>query len=101
MDFITWATSPWGQSVPIHIAWYLIWVMVIAGLLFMIVHALYVGIFAPKKTFAKNDSPAVVAVYKSLDVPSPQSTLIAYGAVPPLTIIGQVKSVFGSAPRRA
>ena len=53
MDFITWATSPWGQSVPIHIAWYLIWVMVIAGLLFMIVHALYVGIFAAKKTFAK------------------------------------------------
>ena len=36
--------------------------VVIAGLLFMIVHALYVGIFAkPKKTFAENDSPAVVA----------------------------------------
>jgi cytochrome b subunit of formate dehydrogenase len=35
--------------------------MAIAGLLFMIVHALYVGIFAAKKTFAKNDSPAVVA----------------------------------------
>jgi len=61
MDFITWATSPWGQTVPIHIAWYLIWFMAIAGLLFMIVHALYVGIFAAKKTFAKNDSPAVVA----------------------------------------
>ena len=61
MDFITWATSPWGQSVPIHIAWYLIWVMAIAGLLFMIVHALYVGIFAKPKKFTKNDSPAVVA----------------------------------------
>ncbi len=26
-----WATSPWGKSVPIHIAWGLIWVAVIAG----------------------------------------------------------------------
>ena len=61
MDFITWATSPWGKSVPIHIAWYLIWVCAIAGLFFMIVHALYVGIFAAPKKFAKNDSPAAVA----------------------------------------
>jgi cytochrome b subunit of formate dehydrogenase len=59
MDFITWAISPWGKSVPIHIAWYLIWVAVIAGLLFMIVHAIYVGIFAPPKKFAKDDSHAV------------------------------------------
>ncbi len=61
MDFITWATSPGGRSVPIHIAWYLIWVAVIAGLLFMIVHAIYVGMFAPAKKFAKDDSPAVLA----------------------------------------
>jgi cytochrome b subunit of formate dehydrogenase len=61
MDPITWATSPWGNSVPIHIAWYLVWAAVIAGLLFMIVHALYVGIFAPPKKFAKDDSPAVLA----------------------------------------
>lgn len=61
MGLITWATSPWGTSVPIHIAWYLIWVAVIAGLLFMIVHAIYVGIYAPPKKFAKNDSPEVLA----------------------------------------
>ena len=61
MELITWATSPWGNSVPMHIAWYLIWVMVIAGLLFMIVHALYVGIFARPRKFAANDTPAVVA----------------------------------------
>src|SRR5260370_3426618 len=35
MDFLEWATSPWGQSVPIHIAWFLIWVAMIAGLLFL------------------------------------------------------------------
>ena len=26
MGVIEWATSPWGQNVPIHIAWFLIWV---------------------------------------------------------------------------
>ena len=61
MGLIQWATSPWGNSVPIHIAWFLIWVCAIAGLLFMIVHALYVGVFAKPKSFAVNDIPAVVA----------------------------------------
>ena len=30
-----WAKSPWGQDVPIHILWYLIWVSAIAGLVFL------------------------------------------------------------------
>jgi cytochrome b subunit of formate dehydrogenase len=61
MGLIQCAISPWGRTVPIHIAWYLIWVCAIAGLTFMIVHALYVGIFARPKKFAVNDTPAVVA----------------------------------------
>lgn len=61
MDPITWATSPWGRSVPIHIAWYLIWVALIAGLLFMIVHAIYVSVIAAPKRFAKSDSPEELA----------------------------------------
>jgi cytochrome b subunit of formate dehydrogenase len=36
-------------------------VCAISGLLFMIVHALYVGIFAKPKKFAVNDTPAAVA----------------------------------------
>ena len=35
MGIIEWATSPLGQNVPIHIAWFLIWVALIAGLLFL------------------------------------------------------------------
>jgi cytochrome b subunit of formate dehydrogenase len=59
MDLVTWATSPWGRSIPIHIAFYLPWIAVIAGLCFMIVHALYVIIVAPPKKFAKfAESPA-------------------------------------------
>jgi len=61
MEFITWATDPWGKTVPIHVAWDLIWAAVIAGLGFMIVHALYVAIVAGPKAFAKNEAPAAEA----------------------------------------
>ena len=56
-----WATSPWGQSVPIHVAWFLIWVAGIAGLVFLIVHAIYVRYFAPAEEFAGSVSPALAA----------------------------------------
>jgi cytochrome b subunit of formate dehydrogenase len=54
-----WATSPWGQDVPIHIAWFLIWVAAIAGLLFFIVHAIYVRYFAKTEEFAGSVSPTL------------------------------------------
>ncbi len=49
MDFITWAISPWGRTVPEHIAWGLIWVAVIFGLFFMVAHAVYVKVVVPRK----------------------------------------------------
>jgi cytochrome b subunit of formate dehydrogenase len=61
LDFLEWAKSPWGQNVPIHIAWFLIWVAVIAGLLFFIVHATYLRFFAKPKQFAGNTSPLIAA----------------------------------------
>ena len=57
MGVIEWATSPWGQNVPIHIAWFLIWVAAILGLLFLIVHAIYVRYFAKREEFAGAVSP--------------------------------------------
>jgi cytochrome b subunit of formate dehydrogenase len=60
MDFLTWARNPWGQSIPTHVAWGLIWVAVIAGFFFMIVHALYIAIVAPRKVAGKI-SPAEAA----------------------------------------
>ncbi len=57
MGVINWMTSPWGQSVPQHVGWYLVGVAIIAGFFFMIVHALYVGFVAPHKVFAKNQPP--------------------------------------------
>ena len=49
------ATSPWGQTVPIHIAFYLIWVAAIGGLAFLIVHAIYVQFIAKNEA---HDAPA-------------------------------------------
>jgi cytochrome b subunit of formate dehydrogenase len=48
-------------NVPIHIAWFLIWVAVIAGLLFFLVHATYVRYFAKPRHFAEDASPQSAA----------------------------------------
>ena len=69
-----WATSPWGQSVPIHIAWFLIWVAATAGLLFLIVHAIYVRYFAKAEEFAGSVSPTLAAV---LPKQIPRHSLVA------------------------
>jgi cytochrome b subunit of formate dehydrogenase len=61
VGILEWATSPLGQRVPIHIAWSLIWVALIAGLLFLIVHAIYIRYFAKEKEFAAPASPALAA----------------------------------------
>jgi len=61
VDFLEWAKSPWGQNVPLHIAWFLIWVAVIAGFLFFIVHSVYLRYFAKAKEFASSGSPLIAA----------------------------------------
>jgi len=53
VGILQWATSPWGQQVPIHIAWVLIWVAAIGGLAFLIVHAIWVGFVAKPEVFAE------------------------------------------------
>jgi cytochrome b subunit of formate dehydrogenase len=57
MGFLEWAIDPWGLKVPIHIAWFLIWVAVIAGLTFFIVHATYLRYFAQPREFAPEILP--------------------------------------------
>src|ERR1700680_198241 len=69
-----WATSPWGQSVPIHIAWFLIWVAALAGLLFLIVHSIYVRYFAKPEAFAGSVPPTLAA---ALPERIPRHSLVA------------------------
>ena len=58
MGILEWATSPLGQRIPIHIAWFLIWVALIAGLVFLIVHAIYVRYFAGEMELTSDPSTA-------------------------------------------
>lgn len=41
MDFLSWARSPWGESVLIHISWDLFWASLVGGLLFLLAHGGY------------------------------------------------------------
>ena len=61
MGLVTWARSPWGQDVPIHIAWFLIYVAAVAGLGFLIVHAIWVRYFAKEEEFAGGGPPPQIA----------------------------------------
>jgi cytochrome b subunit of formate dehydrogenase len=61
MGILEWATSPFGQEVPIHIAWFLIWVAGIAGIAFLVVHAIYMRYFAREKEFEGTVSQELVA----------------------------------------
>lgn len=42
MEILRSAANPWGQEVLVGIAWDLVWVALIAGVVFMVVHAVYV-----------------------------------------------------------
>jgi cytochrome b subunit of formate dehydrogenase len=68
MGIVEWATSPFGQRIPIHIAWFLIWVALIAGMVFLVVHAIYVRYFAKGKGFAE-DPPLANTVQLPARIP--------------------------------
>jgi cytochrome b subunit of formate dehydrogenase len=59
VGIVQFATNPWGQTVPIHIAFFLIWVSAIAGLAFLIGHAIWV-LFAAKKEVHVASYPAAL-----------------------------------------
>ena len=61
MGVVQFATSPWGQTVPIHIAFYLIWVAAIAGMAFLICHAIYVQFIARKEAHVERVAPGLAA----------------------------------------
>src|SRR5207247_4057896 len=60
LNLIEWAQSPWGEQIPIHIAWSLLWVSTIGGLLFLVGHAVYVRYWAKPAT-AHSEEAAVSA----------------------------------------
>jgi cytochrome b subunit of formate dehydrogenase len=67
LNLIEWATNPWGQQIPIHIGWSLLWVSAIGGLLFLIGHAMYVRYWA-KAVTVHSGAPSATAG-RGLQVP--------------------------------
>jgi cytochrome b subunit of formate dehydrogenase len=61
VGLVQWAQSPWGQDVPIHIVWGLIYVAAVGGLAFLIVHAIYVRYFAKAEEYSGGVSPQLAA----------------------------------------
>jgi cytochrome b subunit of formate dehydrogenase len=61
VGLVEWATNPWGQNVPIHVAFFLIWVSAIGGLVFLIAHAIWLKFFAGAEEYADPTPPAVAA----------------------------------------
>lgn len=60
MGVIETAASPWGQTVPIHISFFLIWVAAIGGLFFLIGHAIWLKFQKPDE-YAENTAPSAAA----------------------------------------
>ena len=61
MGVIEFATSPWGENVPIHISFALMWVFAIGGLAFLVAHAIWVKAFAKAAPHAEPVAPAIAA----------------------------------------
>jgi cytochrome b subunit of formate dehydrogenase len=74
MDPLQWAIDPWGKIVPIHIAWFLIWVAAIAGLLFVTVHAIFMRYFAKPRQFEPDAAPVDAA---KIPAQVPRHSLVA------------------------
>ena len=60
MGLVEWARSPWGQDIPIHVSFFLIWVSAIAGLAFLIGHAIWIQ-SRPKSTVHEPPAPGEAA----------------------------------------
>jgi len=63
MDFVRMARNPWGEEVLLGLAWNVIWLVVAAGALFVVVHA----IFARKG--ARDEGPARVDASVAAGIP--------------------------------
>ena len=62
MGIIEFATSPFGESVPIHISFFLIWVATIGGLAFLIGHAIWARVFAGQDEYEPAAAPAPAGI---------------------------------------
>jgi formate dehydrogenase subunit gamma len=65
MDFVSWARSPWGESVLIRISWDLFWAALVGGVLFLLAHGGYM-LFSPHRKRAAGEVEQLLAEKKGL-----------------------------------
>jgi cytochrome b subunit of formate dehydrogenase len=61
MGLIQWGHTPWGQPVPIHIGWYLIWVSLFLGVAAMAAHALWTALRSGQQVVSPAVEPEAAA----------------------------------------
>jgi cytochrome b subunit of formate dehydrogenase len=76
MDLLTWARSPWGEDVLIHISWSLFWASLVGGLLFLLAHGGYV-LFTQHHKRESDEVDRMEAAMKDLPAAIPRHSFVA------------------------
>src|SRR5215213_2848760 len=76
MDFLTWGRNPWGQRVLTHVSWDLLWAALFAGVMFLVAHASYMILSAPRKR-SSAETDVLEGVYKHLPQQIERHTFMA------------------------
>ena len=76
MDLLSWARSPWGESVLIHISWDLFWASLVGGLLFLLAHGGYM-LFSQHRRRPQNEVDRLEAEHAALPARIPRHSFVA------------------------
>jgi cytochrome b subunit of formate dehydrogenase len=76
MDLLSWARSPWGESVLIHISWDLFWASLVGGVLFFLAHGGYM-LFSPHHKRESGEVDRMEAERKGLPARIPRHGFVA------------------------
>jgi cytochrome b subunit of formate dehydrogenase len=76
MDLLSWARSPWGESVLIHISWDLFWASLVGGLLFLLAHGGYM-LFSQHHRRPKEEVDRLEAEHTELPARIPRHGFVA------------------------
>jgi formate dehydrogenase gamma subunit len=76
MDLLSWARSPWGENVLIHISWDLFWASLVGGLLFLLAHGGYM-LFSQHHRRPKEEVDHLEATRTDLPARIPRHSFVA------------------------
>ena len=76
MDVLTWARSPWGESVLTHISWDLFWAALVGGLVFLLAHGGYM-LFSQHHKRESSEVDRMEAEMKGLPAAIPRHSFVS------------------------